>query len=152
MSVDGTETLFRDQDWDLITPSEIELSISGRRQTYCMLDGDLWADDISNAPLNERGWVFQERFLAPRVLHFGKRQMGWECRELDALEMLPNGIPRTSNLSFLEKSWTHEQIARKRRQTRRTLDDNWLPIWHPLVTRYSRCRLTDPNDKLIAFA
>lgn len=152
MSVDGTETLFRDQDWDLIAPSEIQLSISGRRQTYYALDGDLWGDEISNTPLNDRGWVFQERFLARRVLHFGKRQMGWECRELGALEMLPNGIPRAYNMSFLEKARINKRLAKARRQTRQSSDEDWLHDWHSLVTQYSRCRLSDPNDKLIAFA
>jgi hypothetical protein len=30
--------------------------------------------------LNERGWVFQERLLSRRVLHFEKEEMIWECR------------------------------------------------------------------------
>jgi hypothetical protein len=32
-----------------------------------------------DAPLMQRGWVLQERFLSPRVLHYGQ-QMYWECR------------------------------------------------------------------------
>ncbi|KAF6843781.1 heterokaryon incompatibility protein [Colletotrichum musicola] len=32
-------------------------------------------------PLVLRGWVLQERLLAPRVLHFGRHQAYWECRQ-----------------------------------------------------------------------
>jgi hypothetical protein len=43
-------------------------------------------------PLFERGWVFQESMLAPRILHFGKEQVFWRCRESGCaeLETFPN--------------------------------------------------------------
>lgn len=31
--------------------------------------------------LLERAWVFQERLLSPRILHFGSHELVWECRE-----------------------------------------------------------------------
>jgi hypothetical protein len=31
-------------------------------------------------PLLSRGWAFQERILSPRVLHFCKQELLWECR------------------------------------------------------------------------
>ena len=37
--------------------------------------------DDANFPLFKRGWVFQERLLAPRVLHFGRQELWWECLE-----------------------------------------------------------------------
>lgn len=40
-----------------------------------------WHQEITGAKLCGRGWVFQERLLAPRVLHFAKRQLWWECVE-----------------------------------------------------------------------
>ncbi|KAI1861377.1 uncharacterized protein JN550_010907 [Neoarthrinium moseri] len=33
-------------------------------------------------PLLSRAWVFQERLLAPRVLHFSHHELVWECMEL----------------------------------------------------------------------
>jgi hypothetical protein len=30
-------------------------------------------------PLLKRGWVFQERILAPRIVHYAKHQLYWEC-------------------------------------------------------------------------
>lgn len=44
-----------------------------------------WDDIISTAasqeyyPLLSRGWVFQERLLSPRVLHFARGELIWEC-------------------------------------------------------------------------
>jgi hypothetical protein len=32
-------------------------------------------------PLTQRGWVFQERLLSRRILHFGKHELIWECNE-----------------------------------------------------------------------
>jgi hypothetical protein len=37
--------------------------------------------DVLKGPLNQRGWVFQERALARRMIHFTKNQTYWECGE-----------------------------------------------------------------------
>ncbi|QDS67590.1 hypothetical protein FKW77_003719 [Venturia effusa] len=42
--------------------------------------GNSYVED-SKAPLSQRGWVVQERFLAPRTLHFGSSQISFECFE-----------------------------------------------------------------------
>jgi hypothetical protein len=31
------------------------------------------------APLLQRAWVFQEQILSPRMIHFGRYEMAWEC-------------------------------------------------------------------------
>ncbi len=35
---------------------------------------------ISNSPLFKRGWCFQERMLAPRILHFAAQELIFHCR------------------------------------------------------------------------
>ena len=50
-------------------------------------------DQVDMAPLNKRGWVFQERLLAPRVLHFARDQVYWTCSSLLAAEVMPYGNP-----------------------------------------------------------
>lgn len=35
--------------------------------------------DIEEGPLNQRGWVLQERALSHRTLHFTSNQVYWEC-------------------------------------------------------------------------
>jgi hypothetical protein len=37
-------------------------------------------------PLLQRGWVFQERILSRRVLHFGSKELIWECMEHQTCE------------------------------------------------------------------
>lgn len=40
-----------------------------------------FSDDVLNGILGSRAWCFQERLLAPRLLHFGRDQLHWECHE-----------------------------------------------------------------------
>ena len=35
--------------------------------------------DVEEAELSTRGWVFQERALSRRIIHFTKTQLYWEC-------------------------------------------------------------------------
>ena len=151
MSIDGSESLFKERSWDLLLPSEIELEVNGLNQKYYVLDGDIWYDDIIDAPLNKRGWVFQERFLARRVLHFGQRQMGWECRELNALEMFPEGLVPAWAMSSLSKSKFASMMANLTQRSDETPDMELVSLWQDLVTEYSKCKLTFSKDKLIAF-
>lgn len=58
---------------------------------YCWKDG-VWRNLVENAPLNKRGWVLQERLLAPRVLHFSD-YIFWECKSVSACEITPTGKP-----------------------------------------------------------
>jgi Heterokaryon incompatibility protein (HET) len=152
VSLDGSESLSKERSWGPFLLSEVELEVNGLFQKYYVLDGDMWDDEISNAPLNKRGWVFQERFLARRVLHFGERQLGWECRELDALEMFPEGLPRASLLGSMTKSKVVSMMATLAQQSDQTPDLKFVDLWQNLVKHYSKCTLTYSKDKLIAFA
>jgi hypothetical protein len=53
-----------------------------------------WAE-FDLQPLQQRAWVFQERFLSPRILHYGRNQVSWECQTLFACEAYPGGAPKT---------------------------------------------------------
>jgi hypothetical protein len=117
-------------------------------KTYCLIDGYSWEREFESAPLLHRAWVYQERVLPPRVLHFGHRQLGWECREKTALELFPLGLPsglvtvgsgRVINLTLHSKDsrWEHFDLC---------------VAWGALVRNYTKCALTKPEDKMIAFA
>ncbi|KAI8939172.1 hypothetical protein NX059_005005 [Plenodomus lindquistii] len=65
-----------------------------RRQHYHVVpDPEYWARKLMNEPLNNRAWIFQERILSPRVIHFAKSQLFWECRETIACETYCKGLP-----------------------------------------------------------
>lgn len=47
-------------------------------------------------PLLSRGWAFQERVLSPRVLHFCKQELIWECGQDTVCEC--GSLPKVQNL------------------------------------------------------
>jgi hypothetical protein len=134
-----------------------------------IIDPMFWDQSVDNAILNTRGWVLQERLMAPRVLHFCRDQIAWECQEEDAAECYPVGL---SSLSLSEPT-RGEVIPRSRMKglnpdhdgrVLRTARAKWEPLpdpvpgiyayelWKRIVEVYSRARLTNPKDKLIALA
>lgn len=64
---------------------QAEFDIDGKRPgpTYCLncLYHDTWNLDVTEAPLDSRAWVIQERFLSKRILHFSYSRLYWECYE-----------------------------------------------------------------------
>jgi Heterokaryon incompatibility protein (HET) len=48
---------------------------SDRKVVCYILDATEWINQVDTAPLNTRAWVFQERLLSPRTLHFGNLQL-----------------------------------------------------------------------------
>jgi hypothetical protein len=49
------------------------------KQFFVSTDVDDFDQDVVEAPLNTRGWVFQESCLSRRTIHFSVNQMYWEC-------------------------------------------------------------------------
>jgi Heterokaryon incompatibility protein (HET) len=147
----GSESLFGERGKVLSEPTNIKLNIDGTQQNYIILDSNTWVDEIDNAPLNNRGWVFQERFSARKVLHFGRKQLGWECRETEALEGFPKGLPQALTTSAISKSRTFKTLMDLFRSSDRDLDISLASEWRVIVQNYSKCGLTKPDDKLVAF-
>jgi hypothetical protein len=58
--------------------------------TYECRDAKLWEKEVTKSVLLQRAWVFQERLLAPRVLHFNSSQIFFECKKSRACEFYPN--------------------------------------------------------------
>lgn len=131
---------------------------------YQIFDPHFWADRVTQTRLASRGWIFQERALAPRVLHFGFDQLLWECPESERAEEFPLGIPEHlvnnyrrgfkwhMNTSSLQddgdddSAATGEAIANDEQQ--RLLHQKWATI----TASYTRCELTRATDKLVAIS
>lgn len=108
---------------------------------------------LQNTELSKRGWTYQERFLAPRILHFVGAQVLWGCRKLHGLP-LENGRalrdmdnlhdirPRfapIANLLFDPQSDVTESHLRK--------------LWYSeVVPEFSRRTLSKKRDKLPAIS
>ena len=64
----------------LENPAGWEMWIRERLAHPTFLDGSESVGDTHPLPLLTRAWCFQERLLAPRVLHFSEYEIIWDCR------------------------------------------------------------------------
>ncbi|WYZ36693.1 hypothetical protein EsH8_II_000199 [Colletotrichum jinshuiense] len=121
-----------------------------------IVDLNFWDNGIGQCPLNKRGWVLQERLLAPRVLHFAKDQLFWECREHAAAECYPESLPRSlrngtpANFKRLDPSTRSTGFSRQEESS--TDPMFYYRVWNSVVEEYSDTRLTRSADKLIALS
>jgi hypothetical protein len=93
------------------------------------------------SPLLDRAWVFQERLLAPRTLHFGSSEMIWECNSCLACEC--TGIFTGTNdlkAAFADACQN------------RTSKDETLHLWRRMVEIYTSLSLTQVSDTPHAIA
>lgn len=150
-SVDGRGGLFRSRE-----PSEHRTFIipstsgSDSETSYCCYI-TRWLEHVERAPLKERAWVTQERFLSPRVLHFSADQVHWECVEVLTSEGAPNsfrmGVHTTATCSKTEAfgSDTQYTVASTKREA-------IYSLWYFLIDTYSHAQLTFDSDRPIAVA
>lgn len=94
--------------------------------------GDKW-----DMPLYQRGWVLQEWFLAPRILHFAQHQILWECNQGNADEGRPTLRPEGTMMAQLRIFPNFFQSA---------------TIWSILVREYTGKSLTRSTDRLPALS
>ncbi|KAK3901277.1 HET-domain-containing protein [Staphylotrichum tortipilum] len=97
--------------------------------------------EMDASPLTPRGWVFQERVLSTATLHYGAKQMTWECRSMVATE-------RSGRVHDFMEALTYEfgrtlWVARK---------DGWKTMaqWYDMLGYFTRKRFTVPTDRLPA--
>jgi hypothetical protein len=111
---------------------------------------ELWDQYVTQAAINQRGWVFQERALSPRVLHFGRHQLFWECREsqryekcpmndLEAMDPLEDGVYHIK--SYWENAFARGKYNAKPQE-----------YWRAIIEPYSATCFTNAGDKLIALS
>ncbi|KAF2030434.1 hypothetical protein EK21DRAFT_65452, partial [Setomelanomma holmii] len=51
--------------------------------------------ELHNEPLFKRAWIFQERYLSPRFLHFAFNELIWKCKEGIECECNQDGESKT---------------------------------------------------------
>lgn len=110
---------------------------------YDVVDIREWYREVEDAPLCRRGWIIQERALARRSLHFGKRQLHWECTSMQASESVPFGYPY-GNMAF--KSF--DPLLPHSTSSGAAL----VKTWQSLVQTYTQAGLTKETDKLVAIS
>lgn len=131
-------------------------------------------------PLQSRAWVLQERHLSPRIIHYTKKCLMWECRTAIASEhrqeMRAKGFAHSSNLSeFLhgmQGDVSAKIVLRSTQSPNRFLDGGRPKLgpedtrsclgndifrslhdrWYRIVQDYSHRDLTKPEDRLPALS
>lgn len=151
-SEDPEGGLFRERDpTAVIRPWIVESTFAnGSVEKHVMIDGLYWVDQLNNSSLHGRGWVFQECFLAPRILYFARDQVLWECSESHGCEAFLEGIP-----GFEPNKPTTAKALRGTEQTSQGViyrPQEAIAKWMLLAEDYSMCRLTRSEDRLYAFA
>ncbi len=157
-AVDGRDGCYFDRSPLVVQPLQIEVVNNGiedlPRGIYLCVDWDIWSSNIDDAPLTRRAWVVQERFLSRRVLHFGRRQLFWECREKQACETFPNGVPPQLQLPHQAVyKGIDPDVEGARARERKGLvphpELNVYQLWDSIIERYTRANLTMEEDKLV---
>ena len=145
-SSDNGGGLFQERNTHWVTPSKVHIQYKGHDKVYSASLDSLWGKYINRATLNRRAWVFQERLLSPRTLHFAP-QLFWECRRLQACETYPEGMPSREDLSE-ELDGSQSPMSLK----------NWyeefkgMEFWVDVIRSYGRCSITMASDRLVAIA
>lgn len=125
-------------DRSLWPPCDGGVSQLGSDDIWVIESQTVMADEMSGAAIFQRGWAMQERMLSPRILHFGKTQLHWECTELQACETHPYGLLERM---YYPSPWSCE-----------FLPSMVLGGWAAAVKQFSSMRLSKPEDKLPAIA
>jgi hypothetical protein len=95
--------------------------------------------DREKSPLLARGWVYQERLLSPRILHFGFDELSWECNEASYCAC---GFHWTQFL-FTPKQRHHKMITTSNSHEK-------AAYWRTVVENYSELELSRTSDRLTA--
>ncbi|KAK5659360.1 hypothetical protein OQA88_1453 [Cercophora sp. LCS_1] len=112
-------------------------------------------------PLLTRGWTYQERLLSPRVLHYGPRELFWECmQDMDChcgkLKFRGQNMgmyasrsttgelpPKISHYAALHAGSVRISEEKKKKKL--------MERWEEMVGEYTRRVLTYRKDRLVAF-
>jgi hypothetical protein len=150
---DSNQGCFRERDLSRVaTYFNAPCHSSSESQPWVMIRQYLWLDEVDQAPLNKRGWVLQERILSPRVIHFAKKQVFWECRQFSACESFPSGAfpddylrKNNNSLKTLVPGETEKEYQDRSGNTP-------AHYWDMVVSTYATCDLTFRTDRLIALS
>ncbi|KAH7367806.1 heterokaryon incompatibility protein-domain-containing protein [Plectosphaerella cucumerina] len=153
LAADGPhESLFRDTDRKQIAAGPVETSLFSRkdaRKRYAISDLHYYKRQF-RGPLSNRGWVMQEKFLAPRVLYFGQHQVLWECLAEKKSEVFPRLQPGRSHVKNITALW--DFIGPRPAPGTAAMSDELLAAWTRVLEEYVGCQLTYATDKLFAIA
>lgn len=148
-SADSTEGLFRHRETSSLQP----LLFRSRNNHLYWSYRDTFHEDLAYNPLNRRAWVVQERFLSPRVVHFSKHQIHWECICSTTSENLPREASKAmgSQWACLKTSKVAQRmLVLALTELSGMADEGIYSLWDRLLAHYTGSDLTFASDKAMA--
>lgn len=115
-----------------------------RSEIVLLPPAPLWENQILSSPLNSRAWVLQERLLSPRILHFAKDAIFWECSELRSSHFEPNGI--------LDVELLRDPVSYSYSLRNLTSTESARSPWLQLIQNYTKLGITKIEDRLPALS
>lgn len=179
-AVDSTQGCFFDRDPSSIRPLRLHINCEHVSGYYYAAASHRFAHNVAEAPLYRRGWVRQERTLAPRIIHYCAKQLYWECLESIASESFPDGLPHCIEYTQVAggfdrhphgidlaprsgcvcREW--QRIRHPESDVKKYLLDGSSPsfkkyfdslvLWNRVVFQYQALDLTFESDKLVAIS
>lgn len=141
--------LFAERHHQALSMARYAISVSDatRRSVRCqyeLLNTAFW-EIRGPESLMRRGWVFQEWLLAPRIIHFGIRELSWECH--NSMVTKVGHFARKSGERSPKDLLGLARVA----STQKDLE-GVFHCWAKMLVAYTVCDLTRPNDRLIALS
>ncbi|KAK0337580.1 hypothetical protein LTR59_012582 [Friedmanniomyces endolithicus] len=109
------------------------------------------ATDSSNSSggiFSERDKTLPERYLAPRVVHYTRQMVYWECTASTASEALPPAL--NSGFGDIRRLKKLDSRALQTHNLSSEVTQAVYALWDHLVALYTRGNLTYGSDKAIA--
>lgn len=97
--------------------------------------------------IETRGWTLQEFLLPPRVLHFGKFDIEWRCKQRLTCEC--GNLDRERQM---QSEWHRHHYMGRADKTPPKDHEGALEWWEDVVHYYTSRQLTNPSDKLPALS
>ena len=115
---------------------------------------------VNDSTLNSRAWVYQERFLSPRILHFTPSQLFWECKTQMACESYPMSCSQGDFMlpPLKRVNPALDGLLIRQRDGGSIFNQSPSPfvdafaVWKEVIYNYSRRQLTRNSDKLVAIS
>jgi len=105
--------------------------------------------NVRNSEWFNRGWVFQERMLAPRLLIFTKTQVLWGCAKLQAAETWPCGKTNDNHIDTFNSVEVEKTRLNLLVHPKNGICSSHLPWWK-FLQDYMSSQLTVWSDRLAA--
>ncbi|KAG7417729.1 hypothetical protein Forpe1208_v005149 [Fusarium oxysporum f. sp. rapae] len=139
---DSSQGLFVEQTARRYPLRTCALALKNEKQEYICLSvpRSSPSEDWSAEPLRSRGWCLQEAVLSPRILHWSKHALIFQCHGTTKSLAYGDDLGTAQDI---RTSQSHISLAQEP-------DSAMGDAWTELISRYSKMHFTFETDRLVA--